>query len=157
MLFLSTYLNKIDKKGRVSVPAPFRAVIAMIPRSGDEFLGIVAYGSFLHPCIEACGMDRMEKLSDSIDNLDPYSDNRDAFATTILGGSVQLAFDSEGRVAIPDNLLKSAGIKESAMFVGKGKTFEIWRPESYAEYSAKAREIAKKERASLQLTKPRDK
>lgn len=150
-LFLSTYLNKIDKKGRISVPASFRAVIASSTKPNHDFFGIIAYGSFVNKCVEACGMDRIEKLSESIDNLDPYSDTRDAFATTVLGGSVQLAFDSEGRITLPENLIKNAAINESAIFVGKGQTFEIWQPELFTEYSAKARDIAKKERASLQL------
>lgn len=145
-LFLSTYLNKLDKKGRISVPSQYRAAL-----SKEKFSGIVTYPSFVNPCIEACGMERMERLSESIDGLDPYSETRDAFATAILGGSVQLSFDGEGRVMLPEELLKIANIKDSAVFVGKGQTFEIWQPESFESYSEKARIIAKQERAALQL------
>lgn len=145
-LFLSTYTNKIDKKGRVSVPAPFRAVL-----SGQHFPGIVAYPSFVYDCIEACGMSRMERLSESIDNLDPFSEERDAFAASILGGSIQLSFDSEGRVGLPEQLIEFAHLKDFAVFVGKGQTFEIWEAENFKEYSAKARELAKQHRAALQL------
>lgn len=145
-LFLSTYHNKVDKKGRVSVPAPFRTVLA-----NQHFNGIVAYASFVNPCIEACGMDRIEQLSSGIDSLDPYSEERDAFATTILGGSVQLGFDGEGRVLLPESLMEGAGIKDQAVFVGKGTTFEIWNPQSFAAYADKARELAKEQRAVLRL------
>ena len=145
-LFLSTYINKIDKKGRVSIPALFRAVLSKQP-----FPGIVAYSSFINPCIEACGMERIERLSASIDTLDPYSDERDAFATTILGGSVQLAFDGEGRVLLPDMLISVANLSEQAAFVGKGATFEIWEPDALNEYAAKARDLAKAQRATLKL------
>lgn len=145
-LFLSTYTNKVDKKGRVSVPAPFRAAL-----SGQHFPGIVAYGSFVHPCIEACGMERIERLSESIDSLDPFSETRDAFATHILGGSVQLAFDGEGRVMLPEALLKKAEIMDQAVFVGKGQTFEIWNPNTFAAYAGKAEKLAKEQRASLRL------
>lgn len=145
-LFLSTYTNKVDKKGRVSVPASFRAVL-----SSQHFSGIVAYASFVNPCIEACGMDRIERLSESIDTLDPYSEERDAFATTILGGSVQLAFDGEGRVLLPELLIEDAGIKDQAVFVGKGATFEIWSPSAFETYASKARELAKEQRAALRL------
>jgi MraZ protein len=136
----------VDKKGRVSVPAPFRTVLAH-----QHFNGIVAYASFVNPCIEACGMDRIEQLSASIDTLDPYSEERDAFATTILGGSTQLAFDGEGRVLLPEGLIQDAGIKSQVVFVGKGATFEIWNPERFEEYANKAREIAKEQRAALRL------
>ena len=145
-LFLSTFSNKIDKKGRISIPAPFRATLV-----GQSFSGIIAYPSFVHECIEACGIDRIEELSESIDELDPYSEERDAFAASILGGCVQLPFDSEGRVNLPDNLVKEAGLKDKAVFVGKGKTFEIWSEDTYQDYSTKARDIAKKNRGVLRL------
>ncbi len=146
MLFLSTYINKVDKKGRVSVPVAFRSSL-----STQIFSGIVAYNSFINPCIEACGLSRIEFLSQTIDSLDPYSEARDAFATTILGESVQLPFDGEGRVILTEELIATANISDKACFVGKGATFEIWRPESFEEYAARAREIAKQSRTLLQF------
>lgn len=147
MLFLSTYINKIDKKGRVSVPASFRSSL-----SQQTFPGIIAYSSFVNPCIEACGISRIEVLSQTIDNLDPYSETRDAFATTILGGCIQMAFDSEGRVVLPENLIEFANLSEQACFVGKGATFEIWNPTKFEEYASVAREIAKQDRRTLQFS-----
>lgn len=145
MLFLSTFQNKIDKKGRVSVPAPFRSVLA----KDAEFSGIIAYASFINKCIESCGVERIRKLSARIETLDPFSEERDAFATTILGGSVQLPFDSEGRVMLTEYLIDIAGIKEMATFVGKGETFEIWEPGAFAEYAARSRDIAREKRLRL--------
>jgi MraZ protein len=145
-LFLSTFCNKIDKKGRVSVPSPFRAILAAQP-----FAGIIAYSSFVNPCIEACGYERMTQLSYAIDALDPYSEERDAFATAILGNSVQLSFDSEGRIMLPENLLAYAKFNDAATFVGKGATFEIWEPTIFAAYAEKARTLAKNERGLLRL------
>lgn len=147
-LFLSTYSNKVDKKGRVSVPANFRSALG-----SEAFKGIIAYKSFINDCIEACDMSRIEMLSESIDELDPYSDERDAFATAILGGSVQLPFDKDGRVMLPDELMVETQISEKAVFVGKGKTFEIWNPDKFTEYSKKAKEIALAQRGSLRLSK----
>jgi MraZ protein len=143
-LFLSSFQKKIDKKGRVSVPSTFRAVLAP-----EHFNGIVVYQSFINPCLEACGMSRIEKLSERIDALDPFSEEHDAFAATILGGSVQLAFDGEGRVMLPEHLLEGAGIGEDVVFVGKGKTFEIWKPEDYAKHAEAARKIALEKRQHL--------
>lgn len=143
-LFLSTFEKQIDKKGRVSVPPSFRAVLA-----AQNFNGMIAYASFVRPCIEACGMDRLEKLHARMETLDPFSDERDAFETAILGGSVQMTFDSEGRVVIPEELLVKAGIKETGIFVGKGATFEIWSPEEFKKHEAAVRELAKAKRLSL--------
>ncbi|PZP86823.1 MAG: transcriptional regulator MraZ [Azospirillum brasilense] len=148
-LFLSTFEKQIDKKGRVSVPPSFRAVLA-----AQNFNGMVAYQSFVHPCIEACGMERLEKLYARIETLDPFSEEHDAFTTAILAGSVQLAFDGEGRVVIPEALLNAAGITGNGVFVGKGATFEIWAPEAFAKHQAAARELALKKRLSLKAELP---
>lgn len=145
-LFLSTFVNKIDKKGRVSVPSQFRNVLA-----AQHFKGIIAYTSFINKSIEACGIDRIEALNTAIDKLDVFSDQRDAFATIILGGSLQLPFDSEGRITLPENLLEFAEISDQACFIGKGATFEIWNPDKFNEYLAQAREIARLQRNSLNI------
>ncbi len=149
MLFLSTYQNKIDKKGRVSVPAPFRAALDRIAGGDEEFSGIIAYGSFINKCVEACGIDRIRKLSSRIELLDMFSEERDAFATTIMGGSHQLSFDGEGRVMLPESLITVAQLSDMAMFVGKGETFEIWEPRAFEEYAARARELAREKRGRL--------
>jgi MraZ protein len=143
-LFLSTFEKQIDKKGRVSVPPSFRAVLA-----AQSFNGMIAYASFVHPCIEACGMQRLEQLNARIEALDPFSEERDAFATAILGGSVQIAFDSEGRAVLPEALLAKAGITDAGIFIGKGATFEIWSPAQFAKHEAATRELALKRRLSL--------
>lgn len=143
-LFLSTFEKQIDKKGRVSVPPAFRAVL-----SQQNFNGMIAYPSFVRPCIEACGMERLEKLYTRIESLDPFSEEHDAFATAILGGSVQLPFDNEGRVVIPEALLKAAGIAETGIFIGKGATFEIWAPAQFAKHQETSRAAALKNRLAL--------
>jgi MraZ protein len=147
-LFLSTFTNKIDAKGRVSVPAQFRASLV-----NQDFSGIVVYESFINSCIEGCDIDRIRKISESIDNLDPFSEERDAFAATVLGGSIQLTIDSDGRVILPQNLLQKSQIKDTAVFVGKGSTFEIWQPAKFEEYMAKAKVEAKEKRNLLRFSK----
>lgn len=143
-LFLSTYEKQVDKKGRVSVPPAFRAVLA-----SQNFNGMIAYASFVRPCIEACGMERLEKLHARMESLDPFSEERDAFETAILGGSVQVNFDAEGRVMLPEALLAKAGITDAVVFVGKGATFELWAPKEFAKHEASVRELAKAKRLSL--------
>ncbi len=145
-LFLSTFINKIDNKGRVSIPAQFRAFLNV-----EGINSVVLYESFINNCIEGCNLLRIKKLCQSIDNLDPFSEERDAFATSILGGSVQVSIDSDGRIIIPQTLLQKAAIKENAVFVGKGSTFEIWEVESFNQYLQKSKEIAKEKRALLRL------
>ena len=147
-IFLSKFINKIDKKGRVSIPSTYRAAL-----SGDAYNGIVVYPSIKNGCIEACSMSRLLELSKIIENLDPYSDERDAFETIVLGGSVQLQFDNEGRVLLPAYLIEEAGIEGQACFVGKGLVFEIWNPTRFDEHQKIAKEIAQKNRSFLKNTK----
>ena len=117
-MFLSNYVNKIDKKGRVSVPATFRSNL-----NSMGYNGFISYPSFNHPALEACSQDRIEKLSNTIDTLNPFEEKRDFFATSILSESENLQFDTEGRVSISQKLLSHAKIKNNVLFVGLGKTF----------------------------------
>ncbi|MET0155853.1 MAG: cell division/cell wall cluster transcriptional repressor MraZ [Rickettsiales bacterium] len=146
-LFLSTFTNKIDKKGRVSVPATFRAALGT-----EAYQGIVAYPSFVNDCVEACGMTRMEHMYESIDAMDPFSEEREAFASSILGNSTQIPFDGDGRIVLPEKLIETAGVDEQAVFVGKGKMFEIWKPETFADHAEKMRELAKLHRSALRFS-----
>ena len=143
-MFLSTYENKIDKKGRVSVPASFRSYLSNL-----GYNGVVCYPSFNNQSLEAWPQDRVEKISNSIDSLNPFEEKRDFFATSILSESINLQFDSEGRISLPPKLLKHAKIKNSILFVGQGKTFQIWEPSIFEKFKVTARKKANLYRASL--------
>ena len=143
-MFLSSYENNIDKKGRVSVPASFRAYISNL-----GYNSIVCFPSFSNQSIEAWPQDRIEKISNSIDNLNPFDEKRDYFATSVLAESTNLQFDSEGRISLTEKLLKHAKIKKSMIFVGQGKTFQIWEPTTFEKFKTNARKKSNLNRASL--------
>ena len=143
-MFLSTYENKLDKKGRVSVPASFRSHI-----SNMGYNGVICYPSFNHQCIEAWPQDRIEKISNSIDSLNPFEEKKDYFATSVLSESINLQFDSEGRILLTSKLLKHAKIKNSMLFVGQGKTFQIWEPTTFEKFRTKSRNKSNLFRSSL--------
>ena len=143
-MFLSTYENKIDKKGRVSVPATFRSYLNAI-----GYNGFITYPSFNHVALEACSQDRIEKLSNTIDSLNPFEEKRDYFATSVLSESVNLQFDTEGRVSFTQKLLDHAKIKNNILFVGLGKTFQIWEPKIFEKFKILARKKAYHNRSSL--------
>ena len=147
-MFLSTYENKLDKKGRVSVPASYRSYLSSL-----GYNGIDCYPSFNYSAIEACAQNRIEKLSDTIDALNPFEKKRDIFATSVLAESVNLQFDPEGRVSISSKLLKHAKIKSSVLFVGQGKTFQIWEPNLYEKFKIQAKKKASLNRSSLKWEK----
>ena len=143
-MFLSTYENKLDQKGRVSVPASFRSYLSNL-----GYNGVICYPSFNNQCIEAWPQDRIEKISNAIDYLNPFEEKKDYFATSILSASINLQFDSEGRISLTSKLLKHAKIKNSMLFVGQGKTFQIWEPTIFEKFRVTARRKSNIHRASL--------
>ena len=143
-MFLSNYENKIDKKGRVSVPSTFRSHLNSL-----GYNGFISYPSFNHLAREACSQDRIEKLSNTIDTLNPFEEKRDFFATSVLSESENLQFDTEGRISISEKLLAHAKIKNVALFVGLGKTFQIWEPKNFEKFKLFARKKAFQNRSNL--------
>ena len=126
------------------MPASYRSYLSNL-----GYNGIVCFPSFNNPSIEGCSQNRIERLSSSIDSLNPFEEKRDIFATSILAESVNLQFDSEGRISLPAKLLKHAKIKQTMLFVGQGKTFQIWEPKLFEKFKVLARKKANLNRASL--------
>ena len=143
-MFFSSHENRIDKKGRISVPAAFRSFLTT-----QGYNGFVSYPSFSNPALECCTQDRIERLSDSIDSLNPFEEKRDYFATSILSESTNLQFDSEGRISLTSKLIKHAKIKNNMLFVGQGKTFQIWEPTTFEKFKVNAKKKANLNRAGL--------
>jgi len=126
------------------VPASFRSYL-----SNMGYNGVICYPSFNNPSIEGCSQNRIEKLSDTIDSLNPFEEKRDIFATSVLSESVNLQFDGEGRISLSQKLLDHAKIKDKMLFVGQGKTFQIWEPKIFDKFKTQARKKANLNRASL--------
>ncbi len=145
-LFMSKYTNKVDQKGRVSVPAQFRAALP----SGFQ-KSIVMVQAVNHNAIECCDLLYIEKLNDSLEGFAPYSDEHDEFSLALMSGLVELTFDGNGRIILPHELMEFAGITDYATFAGKGKTFQIWEPEAFARELEKARHKVKEKRGLLKF------
>ncbi len=149
-LFLSTYVNKVDRKGRVSVPATFRAALA-----NQSFNGIVAFPSPSpkYSALEGYGIDRIEEIVSRIDDLPMFSEERENFET-MLADSQQLPFDPEGRIILPAELVAHAGITDSVSFVGLGRNFQMWAPAAFAAHKTAGRERAQRQGMPLSLGAP---
>jgi MraZ protein len=133
-LFHDTFQNKVDRKGRVSVPASFRAAL------GGQ--GLIAFPSFKHPAVQCAGMDFMAQLNDNVSQVDLFSDEHDDLTATLFADAKHLPLDGEGRIVLPPALAAHAGIGETAAFVGRGPHFEIWEPATFERYKAEARRRA---------------
>ena len=125
-LFLSSYENRIDAKGRISVPASFRASL-----NNDKFSGVVLYRSFTNKCIEGLSMARMEQLAVATDKMGVFDNSLDDLSALLFADARPLQFDVTGRIIIPNDLLKHAGIGDTALFVGRGNSFQIWNPDEF--------------------------
>ncbi|MBL4539703.1 MULTISPECIES: division/cell wall cluster transcriptional repressor MraZ [Oceanicaulis] len=143
-MFVSTTTNGIDAKGRVSVPADFRATV-----SGQGFPGIYVWRSFNGPFLEGGGQRLLEDYSDAIEDMDPYDPARTAFERVIFGGAKALSFDSTGRVSLPKELIDHAGLAKQAVFIGMGKRFEIWDPTAHADQAEDDLAFARDNKSAL--------
>ena len=159
-LFISTTTNRIDKKGRVSVPALFRNNLS------GNFAGVVLFRSLQSPLIEGCDYDRLMRLSTQLEtgllsqaslqstspitsNNETLTNNKDImthnpinpdYAAMMFAEAQMLSFDAEGRISIPPSLLTHANIIDQITFVGRGATFELWEPEAFIVHHEQMRQ-----------------
>ncbi|MEE6207954.1 MAG: division/cell wall cluster transcriptional repressor MraZ [Alphaproteobacteria bacterium] len=147
-LFMDTIINKVDAKGRVSLPSDYRAIVK------DLESEIVCYRSLSLPCIEGCLEETLDKLATDIeDSTDFFSETQDNLTNLIFGDAKRFTFDSTGRIMLSEKLLKHAGITDTAVFVGKGRKFQIWNPENWEKEEQRIREEVLKNRPVLKKQK----
>ena len=143
-LFMDTVVNKVDAKGRVSLPADYRAIVK------TKESEIVCYRSLTSPCIEGCLEDLLDRLASEMeDALDFFSETQDDLTNLVFGDAKRYSFDSTGRIMLSEKLLKHAQIKDSAVFVGKGRKFQIWSPKNWEKEEARIRTEVMKKRPSI--------
>ena len=145
-LFLSSYENRLDTKGRISVPASFRASV-----SNERFAGVVLYRSFTNNCIEGLSMSRMEQLANATDKMGVFDSELDDLSAMLFADARPLTFDVTGRIVIPEDLLRHAGITDKAVFVGRGTSFQIWNPEAFKKAQEKSLNNLRAARPNLTL------
>ena len=137
--FVSTFENKIDSKGRVSVPASFRAVLERDAYRSEAVGGIYCYPSLDAPALDAGGERLARKIDALLANLPEYSDERDELSVALYGDVQVLSIDGDGRIVLPEGLRKHAGLQNQVAFVGLGDKFQIWEPERFEERRQSAR------------------
>ena len=138
--FVSTFTNKIDAKGRVSVPAPFRAVLERDGFSSGDLRGIYCYPSLDAPALDAGGERLAQKIDGLLAGLPDYSDERDELSVALYGDVQVLSLDGDGRIVVPESLRAHAGLSGSVTFVGLGDKFQMWEPGRFEERRKLARD-----------------
>lgn len=144
-LFLSTSTHRIDRKGRVSVPAAFRAAL-----EGETFRGVALSEPLSGaPCVEGSGIGRVAKMAEALSAMNPLTEEREALSMALLAGVTQAPFDGEGRIVLSEDLIAHAGLSGAALFAGLGDKFQIWEPEAFKARRAEALKLARERAASL--------
>ena len=137
--FLGTHQNRLDSKGRVSVPAAFRAHL----RGSDGAAGLILRPSHKHPCIEAWPEAVFQTLAAPLDRLDMFSEDQDDLMMTLYADATRVEADKEGRIVLPESLVRHAGLADNVVFMGLGRTFQIWEPAAAERRRAEARNAAR--------------
>jgi MraZ protein len=146
--FLGTHQNRLDAKGRVSIPAQFRAVLRA-GSGGETGTSLVLRPSHKHPCIEAWPANAFAALATPLDRLDVFSDEHDDFATALYADAFPLEADKEGRIVLPYSLAEHANLSGVVEFMGTGRSFQIWEPTAAERRRAEARENTRNRKAGL--------
>ena len=141
--FLSHFTHRFDAKGRISIPAPYRQVLAK-----DGFEGVYVYPSIDAPALDCGGHRLLAEIDALLATMPPFSPARDALATALLGTGEILRMDAEGRVSMDERLKASLGLRDEAAFVGQGDKFQIWEPSRFVAHLEEARGRVLRLRAS---------
>ena len=134
--FVSTFTNRLDGKGRVSIPAPFRGVLERDGYAG----GIYCYPSLDAPALDAGGERLAQKIDGLLAGLPDYSDERDELSVALYGDVQVLSIDGDGRIVLPEALRQHAGLSTQVTFVGLGDKFQMWEPKRFETYQSEARQ-----------------
>jgi MraZ protein len=145
--FMGTHRNRLDAKGRVSVPAAFREVLR---RSDEPQAVMILRPSHLHPCVEGWTVADFDELRSGLRRLDRFSDEHGDMALSLFSGAHRITSDKEGRIMLPEDLVAHADLGGEIVFMGAGDTFQIWEPEAAQRRQREAIERAR----TLRLTLP---
>ena len=132
--FVSTFTNRLDAKGRVSIPASFRSVLVV-----DGFDGLYCCPTLDRQAVDAGGNCFRATIGASLSTFPPFSEDHEYLSTTLIGESEILKIDGDGRVVLSDALKAHAGIADRVTFVGQGYKFQIWEPERFVAYREEAK------------------
>lgn len=147
--FVSQHTNRIDAKGRVSLPAPFREILAK-----DGFDGLYVHAALDFPALDCGGNALLQEIEALLSRFPAYSEERDTFSTALLGASQILHLDREGRFVVPDFVRETAGIGDSITFVGQGYKFQIWSEDAFKAHYQSARDRLRVLRRGLSVLPP---
>lgn len=142
--FVGNFTNRLDSKGRVSIPASFRAVLAK-----DGFEGLYIHPSLDQQALDCGGFALLKQIDGLLDSYRAYTPEHDVYSVALMGTSETLKVDPEGRIILTESLKGFAGIASEVTFVGQGYKFQIWEPERFRVHLDEARNQVRELRKAL--------
>lgn len=142
-VFLSTFEKQLDGKRRIVVPQEFRA------QTAGPFDGVFCFPSIEADCIEGGGKALFDRYNGVIEELEFGDPLRSALEVSVLGGMAQLAYDTAGRITLPELLCEQFGLTDWVVVVGLGDRFQIWSRDAFQAHRAAQRNVARDGLAAL--------
>lgn len=124
-MFLGRFNHNLDAKGRLAIPAKFRAGLAdgmVLTRGIDR-------------CLTLYPVDDWQSLTERVRALPITDANTRAFRRMVFAEAVDLELDAQGRILVPPELRVYAGLERATVIVGVDVSIEIWSPERWTEMS----------------------
>jgi MraZ protein len=147
--FVSNFTHRLDAKGRVSIPASFRSVLAK-----DGYEGLYVHQALDLAALDAGGHALRHTIDAILSQFSPFSEEWELLSTALNGTSEVLKVDPEGRISLSEALKTHAGIGDSVTFVGHGHKFQIWEPQRFQAHLEAARSRLRDVKRNLSLTPP---
>ena len=139
-VFIGHHENKVDSKGRMSIPSDFRKVLDDKDQSRDPGTPprmLMVFGDERRQYVEVLTMKRLAILTKKIRRLDHGDPRRADLETLIYEQSQQLIVDETGRIVMPPRARQKLGLDDRALVLGRGDTFRIWNPDTHAALFAR--------------------
>ena len=131
---MSSAINKIDSKGRISIPAPFRSVLEF-----QGYPGVYLFPSFTSYAIDGGGQELIDEISLSVEKMQLFAEETDALSTALFSDTYNLSYDQDGRISLPEILVEHASLSERVIFVGQGRKFQMWNPKNFEKFKIEAK------------------
>jgi MraZ protein len=145
--FSGTHTGKLDGKGRIAFPSLLRNELDAAGGSQAAFRL-----SHHNPCIEVRSVAVFDDMMARLNQFDDFDQDADALATATLADTFLLRLDGDGRIVLPKEMIAGANLKDSLLFFGKGRLFEIWDETAAREHIAAARATVREKGLRLPAT-----
>ena len=142
--FVGTFECKADDKGRIMLPMSLKKQLSDKLKNG-----FVIKRAVFNQCLELYPIKEWDSLMERINNLNRFNKKNIDFIRRFTAGVRQIDIDISGRILIPKDLINHAKIKNRILFVGLGKTFQIWEPKNFEKFKIFARKKAFQNRSNL--------